>query len=500
MVDRVARGRFASDLAGHLGPSLFRQPAIVRIRRLSLRVVIPASELNEDSLSRTWTQSFSRALFTALAYPSDAGPIEIFRAESLAAFLAGAIRAALDGVALDQWQYAEFAEIFRLNSTPAALRLLCDWPWEALAILLELARSGTLDRLLPRFDDLALEQIFLVLASAATEPARLSPADLSSVARLALTHPPGKTSALPTRRYALRLFVAARMAGEPVRSPRTIFHSLLALAFLLNDGVFFRGATLGQPMEQRFPAPVAQLIEMLSAKTRFQTEPDLTRALDLLLTRMRTEFDIPTPSAAPPEARRIASAYCGIFFLSGILDRLRWVQRWRRIGRFQSGGISCLLAGLALAIVEKFENQPRMLDSGIALFSGYEGDPDLEHLRAVFQEDSREVRLEVLHAAFEGQEAGDAAESWVALFNRLAQHLLELFRSRIRGFRQAAQSGVVRTFIARPGRILVEPHRIVVVPDPSAFLVALRIAGLDSPLESLSWLYGRRLEFHLEGL
>src|SRR5277367_3440249 len=86
VVDRLARGRFARDLGEHLGRSLARQPAIIRIRRLPMRVVVPASELNEDALSLIWRQEFGKALFTALAYPAGAGPIEVFRADSIAGF------------------------------------------------------------------------------------------------------------------------------------------------------------------------------------------------------------------------------------------------------------------------------------------------------------------------------------------------------------------------------------------------------------------------------
>src|SRR6516162_3124044 len=76
LVDRVARGRLAEELAGRLGPGLSRQPAIVRIRHLPVRVIVPGAELDENSLSKAWTEAFTRALFTALAYPSGVGPFE----------------------------------------------------------------------------------------------------------------------------------------------------------------------------------------------------------------------------------------------------------------------------------------------------------------------------------------------------------------------------------------------------------------------------------------
>ena len=198
-MDQLARGRFGSDLAGHLGPSLMRQPAIVRIRQLPLRVIIPANELTEDTLSKAWALAFSKALFTALAYPTGAGPFEIYRAESVASFVASAIRELLEGTAATKWQYAEFEQIFRLGSTQAALALLCKWPWESVAILIELAQARVLERLLARFDELALERLFTVLGRPEdAEPPPLAIADLIAAAKLVLRHAPERLPALRT--------------------------------------------------------------------------------------------------------------------------------------------------------------------------------------------------------------------------------------------------------------------------------------------------------------
>jgi hypothetical protein len=41
---------------------------------------------------------------------------------------------------------------------------------------------------------------------------------------------------------------------------------------------------------------------------------------------------------------------------------------------------------------------------------------------------------------------------------------------------------------------------ISVVLAPSPYHVALHISGMDDPLPSVSWMGGRRLEFHLLGL
>ncbi len=497
LVDHLARGSLTKDLADHLGPSLSRQPAIVRIRRLPIRVVIPGPEFNEDSLSKAWTLAFSKALFTALAYPPGVGPFEVFRADSVAAFIAGAIHELLAGTAAGKWQYAEFEEIFRSGGEQAALALLCLWPHLTIPILLELAHSNGLDRLLARFDDLALEQIFAVLARRQhTEPAPLSIADLIAAAQLVRAQVVEKLSVLRSRRYALRLFVEARRRGEPGWPPRMLFHSLLAVAILLEESALL-GDTPRREISgaKRLPAGVASTLDRLRREMQLTPQaPQLVR-LNTLLSELRVKLKIPPPLEKTPEARWISSRFCGLFFLCSTLDGLGWMTAWSGLSRFQTAGISFLLAGLALSITEQFDPAPRALEAGLALFSGNTNEPDLIHLRVAFQEHSRDARLEVLRVALPREEVYDAAESWPAALGLLKDRLLGSFASRIRGFRQSSSQSVVRTFIERSGRIRVEPDRIVVTAEPSPFHVALRIAGMDAPVQSLSWLGGRRLEF-----
>jgi len=538
IVDRLARGHFARDLGEHLGPSLAREPAIVRIRRLALRVIIPASELNEGALSLKWRQAFGKALFTALAYPTGAGSFEVFRAESAASFIASAIRDLLEGTATTKWHYAEFEEIFRLGSTQAALALICEWPRQSLAVLLELAQHGVLGRVLARFDDLALERLFALLARPAdnkTEP--VSVADLIATARLALAHLPEKVTALRARSYALSLFVESHRAHQPVRSPRALFHALLALAVLLNEEAFWPGIPHAELWAERLPSSVTAILETIGRQIREQIQPPYSlmktpgspavwggpphlpsmetpgrppllggttwlrlAELDRFLTSLRMELKVPPPSDGPAEARWISSEWCGIFFLVSTLIRLGWIPAWTQLAELQPGGVACLVTGLALAIIEKFDVAVPALDPGVALFAGYLGDPDMAHLRRVFQEFPGEVRLQVLQAALPHEAVGNAAETWEGTFERLAGTLLRDFASRVRGFRQSTRQGVVRSFIARPGRIRIEPERVVVFPGHSPFHVALHLSGIDAPVEAVSWLGGCRIEFELGDL
>jgi hypothetical protein len=528
IVDQLARGRFARDLGTHLGPSLARQPAIIRIRRLPVRVIIPASELNEDALSLHWRQELGKALFTALAYPAGEGPLEIFQANSVAGFVASAVLDLLDGTAPAKWQYAEFESFFRLGSTQAALALICEWPRQSLAVLIGLAEQHMLGRLLARFDDLAIERAFGILAPS-PENGTLSVTNLIAAARLVLDHPPEKASALRSRAYALTLFVEAQRVQRPQPSPRALFHALLSLAALLNEELFWPGNPSDQTRAAHLPSNVSAILESIGGalrehmqstffsnagepvhlpfglktpggqQTRGERISSQLEELSQLLHVLRVELKVLPPSISP-EVRWVSSEWCGLFFLASTLQRLGWIPAWRQLADFQVGGVACLAAGLALTIVGRFDPAVPSLDPGIVLFGGYLGDPDIAHLRKVFQEFPRQVQQEVLHAALPHELANDAAENWEGTFKLLAVTLIREFASRIRGFRQATQQGIVRSFIVRQGRIRIEPERLVVFPAPSPFNVALHISGMDEPVDSSLWLGGRRIEFQLGDL
>ncbi len=438
---------------------------------------------------------------------------EVFRAESVASFIASAIQELMEGIVATKWQYAEFDEVFRQGSTHAALTLICKWPRLSMAILLELAQRGILDRLLARFDELAMERLFALLASRTDHDAEpLFVADLILTAKLALAHLPEKTVALRSRWYALSLFIRAHRTGQPLRSPRELFHTLLALASLLDEEVFWHNAPRSDSAAMRYPANVAALLESIARRVRESDAESLRHGrsprpdvqspfteLRTLLFALRTELKVPPPTPTPSEVRWISSDYCGLFFLTGVLVRLGWIAAWQQLPAFQPGGLTCLVAGLALAVVGKFDPALVTLDPGLALFAGYSDNPDLAHTRRVFLEFPREARLRVLHAAVKNGAHDDAAQDWQSTFDLLAEKLLREFAASVRGFRQAKRQAIVKSFIAQPGRIRVERERLVVVPSASPFHVALHVSGVDGAIESVSWL-GRRLEFELGDL
>lgn len=499
IVDQFAHGRFAADLAGYLGPGLSRQSAVVRIKQLRVRVLIPASELNEGSLSRAWTQAFTRALFTAMAYPTGTGPLEVFRADSIVIFIAGAIRDLLDGKAIGNWRYAEFEELFRSGVGVAAAALLTSWPEHTLAILFELERLGALGKMLPRLDDLALERLFVSLASASdSEPPPLTIADLIAVAKLVLRWPPARVSALRARSFALQLHVRARMSNEPAPSPRAMFHVLRALAILLSDDVsLIVSATQGESGSKQSPRPAIDLLHLVAREVHFVPQSRRLSELGQLLSDLRSALKIPPSSVASAGARWISSDWCGLFFLTGTLLRLGWISAWRRLPEFEAGGISPLLAGIILRIIGLSEALHAALDPGVALFCGHLADQDLHRLNKIVQDYPAELRGKLMRAAFADEED---CETWASVFERLADHLLRVFGSSIRGFQKSSPQGIVSAFLHRPGRIRIEQERVTIQPQPSTFHVALHIAGIDAAVESVPWLGGRRLEFEIGDL
>ncbi len=507
VVDQLARGRFASDLAGHLGPSLSRQPAIVRIRRLPMRIVIPASELNEDALSKAWTQAFGKALFTALAMPSGVGSVQVYRADSLAAFIAEAIHDLCDGVTLS-WHHAEFEPLLGRGRMEDVVTLLCQWPGQTLEILQELAKAKVLDRVLGQLDELKLETVVGALSRSESSPSKtLSVADLVAAAQLAMSHPPATLAELRSR-------VMRCECSRSIRKSRVTLPTYGRCSTRIErwqsslPGAGSRESLYAESSVAalRLPDPVVQLLEMLQKAGSSGSETKRTEELVGALAELRSKLNLPEPSLKTAEAKWISSEWSGLFFLVSTLERLRWVPAWETLEAFRAGGASCLLAGLALSIAGKFETSPRNLDAGVALFAGYSDEPDFGHLARVFEGSRRQVRTDLLRASFPpltgatAQELDLVAEDWLATFDRLAGHLVTTFASRIRGFRGTSRQGIVKTFLQRPGRVRIEDERIVVVPDPSPFHVALNLAGLLSPLGPVAWLGGRRLEFDVEDL
>jgi hypothetical protein len=234
-VERVVRQGFVSECKRQLSLLPDGERAVIRIRRLPLQLKVASTNLTEENLARVWAAEFLRALSVALA-SGRADNNEIVRAETRTEWLAKFISDLISGSASTQWEYEEFAYLFRLGTVEAVVAVLQREPAEILPVLLLLEAKGRLEQLLLLLGDLALEQLFVSIAKAAGERhMELTVDDLLTIGALATSHSP-VSGILATRRRALRLFLAlSKLTQAPIRpgwTPRLVLSVLVTLDVL----------------------------------------------------------------------------------------------------------------------------------------------------------------------------------------------------------------------------------------------------------------------------
>jgi hypothetical protein len=522
LIDQIVRENFAAECSRQISVRWTAQPSVIRIRRLDLRLRLNRVQPDDGRLVRAWVELLVKGLFTALASPEGAGSVEVVRAGSRAEWLARFIRDLISGQAHQRWEYEEFRPLLEMSTSAALINLLCDEPSEIVPVLLELERSRSLDRLVALLDELALERLFVAVARAqgATQP-DITIEDLLLVARLVVSRQmllgDGK---LAHQRQSLHIFLALveMNAGSPWLTPRRVSHTLAALKALLE-------LTHSQELSDwASTARVEQISESLG-RTPSRPVTDLLARVHLMLSQQRDAKGInhhlliqmslalealrPLSPSTATQVRRdkslwVTSDCAGVFLVTGLLIRLGWHERFFHSAQSSTEGPRVLtysLASLGLALLGKLEEPPSRFDPGLALFAGWVNDPDLAGLRRFLDGGSVADRLELLTSLARGDQALEKhAESWQTTFDWLARQLVGEFSRRVRGFRQASRDFVAKSFFAIAGRIHVDETRIIVHLAPSPFHVALHISSADEPVESLSWLDGRRLEFRLEGL
>jgi hypothetical protein len=607
-VERVAREQFGVECARQLRRPWPVQPQVARIRRLRVRVTIPAGQLTPDTLAAAWTAAFIRELFAALSHPNG---VEIVRFESRAEYLASAIRDLLSGVAAQRWVYEEFARLFNLGTAGAASVLLERESSEIVPILLILENWGLLDRLLAVWDAAPLERLFLAIESTnGVQDENLSVEDLITVTRLLLGHrsllsgmDSSRSAELGERKLALKLFLGlareadSRNARTP--SPLRIFRALCVLDTLLDlhqsvaaarrqlelaartiasaptDSIQTGRTTLPELLEilgsvassevrqnllnafwNMFATPtsasrtafadllgeltlvfnsdthrhqITQLWNIIAAGSSRSAFAELLGELTSVVSSDNHRYQItqfwniivagsgenraafaalfeklasPTDSGNrqghATKFRWISTECAGLFLLIRILDKLQWADR---LGRSPFGAahgprfLTYTLAGLASAVLGRFEDAPAYLDPGLALFSGWVDAPDLGGLRRFFASESAQTRRDLLVELLGDEVTEEGSMHWKACFDSLANHLIREFAGCIRGFGRSSRSFIVKNFLALPGRIRVEETRLVIVFTSSPLNAVVHLSRLDDPVEEVDWLGGRRIEF-----
>jgi hypothetical protein len=204
-----------------------------------------------------------------------------------------------------------------------------------------------------------------------------------------------------------------------------------------------------------------------------------------------------------PELKIVFSNCAGLFFLIRTLVQLKWANRLTQPGLgavYGPGVLTHTLAGLGMAVLNRFEEEPWQLDPGLALFCGWMDGPDLLELRRFFAFEPLQKRRDLLSLLLGNEATEGSSENWKTCFDILAIRVIDEFARRLRGFGRASRTFVLKNFLALPGRVRVEETHLVVHLAASPLNVVLHLSGMDDPVGSVSWLGGRRIEFHLEGL
>ncbi len=518
LVERVVRQGFASECRRQLGSLPGSPRSVIRIRRLPLHLKIASANLTEEKLARHWAAEFVRALSVMLA-SGRADNNEIVRAETRTEWLAKFISDLVSGSAATRWEYDEFADLFRLGTAEAVVTVLQREPAELVPVLLLLDAEGRLEQLLLLLGDLALEQLFVSIATTTGDShTELAVDDLLTVGALATSQSTVK-GILATRRRALRLFLALsklnRSTGRRDWTPRRILHVLMTLDVLvemtptrepamwlkqLSPEALQQSGRLLNPVVLALLEQVCSLASQAGDQVHDHKLTSLTQVLDEL-----TPFTDKKRAARGKDYSWLSSDCAGLLLLVGLLDRLGWPQRILQTSLGLTYGpraVVFCLAGLGLRLMGHSLEADR-LEPGISVFAGW-AEPayaDLASYRAFLSFVSDAERLELLKALDLAKEIDiDACRDWETTFDCLADGLTREFAERVRGFRKAATAYVIRTFFLQAGRICIDDKRILVILQPNPFHIALHISGMDESVESISWLGSRRLEFQLEGL
>jgi hypothetical protein len=506
VLEKTMRDEAAVECAKRLNRVI--TPSVIRLRSLRLRVKISHEDFAAGRLPTLWADAFEAALARAAA----SGGEGVVCAENRAAWIAAFIIHLVRGEAGERWEYAEFREKLGLSVSQAILRSLCEDMHEAVAILDHLSSQEVLDRVLALLDDAALDQLFAAIAQAQeVVSSALTLEDLLVVARLAIAHPETcDASRLGVRRHALRLWlvarrdVSARSAISLLRNPGDV----LVLLEVLDQ---LRAARSENSQSVTATARLASLpfAQLLRTNARFataQAEGEITTATRLH--ELLGQLAPPTPHV-PTAQSWVDSDYTGLLLLAGVLHRLGWPETIQRSSVSDTLGpralgpraITYTLAGIGLAIVGQQPDLSRRLDPGLALFAGWFDVPDIAGFHRFLVSGAPHTRRQLVVSLCDERQVSDQpVESWVATFDCLAQHLIGEFALRVRGFGRASRAFVVKHFLALPGRIRVEETRLTVIIAASPLNVVLHLSGMDVPLDAVSWLGGRGIEFQLDGL
>jgi hypothetical protein len=518
LANHIVRERFAAECSRRLNSLPASESKVIRIRRLPLQLKVSAAHLNEQEITRVWVDAFIKQLLVAL----NGAPVsekEILIASSRTEWLARFIFDLMSGTAASQWEYEEFADVLKLGTVDAVLTTLQREPIEIIPVLLLLQNQRRLDRLLMLFGDFAYEQLFAIIARSQIRK-ELEPtiADLLAVGELAKSESPA-AGVLATRRRALLIFLELAKSNETTDtsywSPRRVLYALIALDTLINVSQTLPPemwesqltpqflARTGRSLNPTIFALFEQIRLLAAERTQHVREQKLVPLLRLV---RNLAMDVISNTDLQKPSYWVSGDCVGFLLLAGLIDRFRWPQHIleSELGRtWGNRAVVSFLAGLAQHLLGK-DPDDRDLDPGVAVFAGWlkPASADVHVVQTILSSATNEDRANLIRALdlSPGNDGSIALADWTTTFDYLSNQIVREFASRVRGFRKATPAFIVNTFLKQAGRICIDDKRILVILQPNPFHVALHISSMDEPVESVSWLENRRLEFQLEGL
>jgi hypothetical protein len=517
VIERVVRRGFAAECSRSLS-LLPDSGSVIRIQRLPLDLKIKSADLTEEALARLWALEFFRALTAVLASPQN-NHGQIVTSESRTAWLGRFISDLVSGSAQSRWEYEEFADVLNLGTVDAVLTILQREPKEIIPVLQLLQSQRRLDRLLTLFGDFAYEQLFANIArTQRRKDPELTVADLLTVGELVKSESTG-AGLLATRRRALLIFLELAKSNETTAtsywSPRRVLYALIALDTLINVTRSLPAEMWENQLTPQFLARSSRslnptILALLQQVRLLAAERDQNIREQRLAPLLELLQNLANDGIARADVQKqsywVSGDCVGFLLLAGVIDRFRWPQHILESGLGRKWGnraVVCFLAGLAQHLLRK-DPDDKDLDPGVAVFAGWlkPASADVHIVQTILSSASDEDRAELIRAldVSPGNRESTASTDWTTTFDYLGDQILHEFASRVRGFRKATPAFIVNTFLKQAGRICIDDKRVLVILQPNPFHVALHISSIDEPLDALSWLDNRRLEFQLEGL
>lgn len=456
-LDHVCKTLLAQALEGPARDFADPDGPVLKVRKLNLRLWLDMARRSDGQIAEDWARLLARALHRQLA---EAGPENVMRYPSQAAFLAAWSLSVLGGTASDRWVYAEFALLHDLPKGRAISTVLSRHPDHILATFRALAGQGQRDRLIAALGPRDIAVLWVALTGA--EPRRADALPLALLQALpteGLTAPPQTPATAQDRvRTALRWLLTLTSAPASLTA-----HTAAPLAMQLTQvtALFHVSPALRALWVQTRPdaAAIRAALATLSpdlaaagtwAATLMARSDTATarQALAKLVPQTRTEATAQTPAKArkPQPDTRILTPFAGAALL---LPALRIFDPETQLTTHHRHHLLCTIS----------TGPDRLLargDYGLRQLSGLPPDTVLDPAPETLADDLEQI--------------------------------LATFRQNLRGMARASQPYLTNQFFTQPGAVILGPRLLTVRIHSVPLKVLLQLSGRLGEQGTLPWL------------